>query len=237
MDSNDTPLNTETSLSNLNLANVPPLLVKALQSNLTEADREKVSKAIFHLRVLEHGAYAAIPLHCKGDSCTMADNCPFLKAGIRDMIGEQCPLEKHLLDRWIQKYIDTLKIDPSNIVDMSCIGEIAKIDIYEMRMNNRLAYEDVVTKQVAAMDNEGNIQYRDELHIAAQWMDMMSKRKSKLLESLLATRKAIADAGGGLDASDPSSQASRLLDTVKRANLNLQKRADTLKAESAKKVN
>lgn len=225
---------------NQSLANndsvIPSLLAKALESGITDEDRQKVHQAIFHLRVLEHGAYAAIPLHCKGDSCSMARMCPFLKAGIRNMIGEPCPLEKHLLDLWITRYVETLKIDRNNIVDMSCVQEIAKIDVYEMRMNNRLAYEDVVTKQIAAVDDDGTIHYRDELHISAQWMDMLSKRKSKLLESLLATRFTIAKVGGGLDSSDPSSQASRLIDTIKKANNNLQKQADKIKAESAKPI-
>jgi hypothetical protein len=151
------------------------------------------------------------------------------------MIGTPCPIEGHLLTLWTTKYITDLKIDENNLVETNLAAEIAKLDIYSMRVNNRLAYEDFVSKQVVAINEEGTPQYRDELHVAAQWEDILSRRKLRLLDALLATRRSLAEVGGG-STSDPSTQAAMAMKLVKKAQKNLQNQADIVAAESAKQL-
>lgn len=213
---------------------VPPMLMKHIM-NSPDVPVEKIKAAMKSLRTLEHGAHALTPMFCKGDSCSYKHQCPLIKAGIRDMIGSPCPIEGHLLNLWSGKYITDLKIDENNLVETNLAGELAKLDIYSMRVNNRLAYEDFISKQVVAINEEGQPQYRDELHVAAQWEDMLSRRKLRLLDALLATRRSLAEVGGG-STSDPSSQAAMAMKLVKKAQKNLQNQADTLKAESAKRI-
>jgi hypothetical protein len=213
---------------------IPPLLLKHFENN-PDVPIEKIRNAMRQLRTLEHGAHALTPMYCKGDSCSYKESCPLLKANIRDMIGTPCPIEGHLLNLWANKYITDLKIDENNLVETNLAGEIAKLDIYSMRINNRLAYEDYISKQVVAINEEGKPQYRDELHVAAQWEDMLSRRKLRLLDALLATRKSLAEAGGG-STSDPSTHAAIAMKLVKKAQKNLQKQTDNIKAETAKQI-
>lgn len=211
---------------------IPPILAKHI-GNTPDIPIEKIRAAMKSLRTLEHGSHALTPMYCKGDSCSYKHQCPLLQAGIRDMIGTPCPIEGHLLTLWTNKYITDLKIDENNLVETNLAAEIAKLDIYSMRINNRLAYEDYISKQVVAINEEGQPQYRDELHIAAQWEDMLSRRKLKLLDALLATRRSLAEVGGG-STSDPSTQAAMAMKLVKKAQKNLQNQAEQLKADTAK---
>ena len=232
----DTPNTDQNILPSLPEDNIPPLLTRA-SIEQRSLNPEKVGKALRQLKNLEHGAYASVPLYCKGDACHMAKTCPFMIAGIEDMIGGPCPLETHLIGLWLDNYVGALKIDRNNIVEMSLAQEVAKIDIYERRMNDRLAYEDVVTKQVVGVTEDGTVQYRNELHISAQWLDVLSKRKLKLLSALLATRESVAKAGGGQDTGDPSSNAGNILSLLNHAKKTLQKKSDDLKANNAKPIN
>ena len=213
---------------------VPPMLQKHIDAT-PDVPIEKIRAAMKSLRTLEHGSHALTPMYCKGDSCSYKHQCPLLKAGIRDMIGSPCPIEGHLLNLWTGKYINDLKIDENNLVETNLAAEIAKLDIYSMRINNRLAYEDYISKQVVAINEEGQPQYRDELHIAAQWEDMLSRRKLKLLDALLATRRSLAEVGGG-STSDPSTQAAMAMKLVRKAQKNLASQAEQLRAESAKQL-
>jgi hypothetical protein len=151
------------------------------------------------------------------------------------MIGDPCPIEGHLLGLWAAKYMEDLKIDVNNLVETNLANEIAKLDIYSMRINNRLAYEDYISKQVVAINEEGQPQYRDELHVAAQWEDMLARRKQKLLDSLLATRRSLAEVGGGTT-TDPSSMAANAMKLVKKAQKNLKIQAENVAADNAKRV-
>lgn len=214
-----------------------PMLQSAYeeQSKRGPVDLEKLAEADKGIHLLEHGYYAMVPLTCHGSACPMASKCPLFQAGMTFMINRPCPLEQHLMSNWIAKTVQTLKISPDNHTEMSCAAELAKIDIYEMRISNRLAYEDFIKQQVIGVDDQGVPLYREELHVAAQWDDVLSKRKMKIMDALLATRKSAANAGAGMT-SDPSTQASNIKRLLDRKTIELKNQSDDLKASSARNV-
>lgn len=205
------------------------------QSKRGPVDLVKLEEVATAVRTLEHGAYSMVPLHCHGTGCPMAAKCPLLQGGFTYMIGKACPLEQHLLDKWSSKYIFDLKINPDNMVETNLAGEIAKLDIYGMRISNKLAYEDFIKQQVVGVSNDGEPFYRDELHVAAIWEDQLAKRKLKLLDALLATRKSMAGAGAGIS-NDPSTQASAVKRILDKKAIELRATAENLKAEAAKDI-
>lgn len=218
------------------IQDVPALIASAINRGV---DPEKVRSAANHLKTLEHGAYAATPLYCKGSSCIYKAVCPLLELGMEnEIVGKPCPIEAHQMNLWYTEMASSLKIDESNAIESSLVKELARLEIYNQRIANRLSFEDFIQKQAVGIDDEGNVKYRDELHQAVEWDDKLSKRRLKLLEALLATRKSIADAGGGLDASDPSSAASKLMQSIKLASKRQQtKLAEDARANQAKKIN
>jgi hypothetical protein len=121
------------------------------------------------------------------------------------------------------------------MVEKNLVADLAKIDLFNMRASNRLAYEDFVTRQAVGVTDDGDVQFRDELSVAAQWEDMLYKRKLKLLDALLATRKAIAEVGAGTG-TDPSTSVSRVRGILERKKKALIIEAENAAAEAAKPV-
>jgi hypothetical protein len=219
---------------------IPDILARALEEhsngNSMPINPDKLRKASNHLRTLEHGHHAGIPLHCGGKNCPMSKNCILLDAGFTYMIGEQCPIEKSLIGTYSQKIAESLQVNQTNIVEMNMVNEIAKIWIFKLRIEDRLTYEDFIKQQIVAVDDDGVPQYRDELHPSIQWDDMLSRRELKLLEALLATRKSVAEVGGGTP-TDPSTNASNIMALLAKAKKKLITDAEIIRAEAAKPTN
>jgi hypothetical protein len=211
---------------------VPSILKKYVEHSNKEIDN--LRKASFQLRSLESGSHATIPLHCKGKACYMAVHCPLLTMGVipEDMVGKPCPVEAHLMEVWANKIMSELKIDPNNLIESAMARELARAEIYQLRASNRLAMEDFVADQCMGVDEKGAPVYRKELHVAAQWEDMIIKRTMKMREALLATRKSIAEAGAG-NASNPAlnySNAAKLVEKLRKDSAN---KAENVRAELA----
>ena len=192
---------------------VPPLLQLAMeQQALTghPVDPDKLVPVARQFRMLEHGYHAMVPLKCCGASCNMADRCQLFKNGFTYMVGEPCPLEQHALASWTARYVETLQIAADNTTEINLAADLAKMDVYQMRIANRLNYEDFVQNQVVGVDKDGVPFYRHELHQGAIWRDMLVRRELKIQEALLATRKALAEAGKDSKSQDMSTQLAAL---------------------------
>jgi len=232
--------NTQNSLI-LN-SEIPTLLVRATaeqaktDAGLQEADPEKMRRAALAIRNLEHGYHASIPMYCKGATCPMGKSCALLQAGFNYMINNPCPIEQHLISTWAGKIITDLQVNVNNSVEMNLVGELVKLNVYRMRISNRLAFEDFIKQQIVAVDDDGVPQYRDELHPAVNWEETLSRRELKLLDALLATRRSIAEVGGGVS-SDPSTNAANILSTLDKFKKALAAKAEIIEAEQAKPAN
>jgi hypothetical protein len=211
---------------------VPSLLKKYVEHSNKEIDN--LRKASFQLRSLESGSHAGIPLHCKGKVCYMAVHCPLITMGVlvEDIVGQPCPVEMHLMEVWSNKIMNELKIDPNNLIESSMARELAKAEIYQLRVSNRLAMEDFVADQCVGVDEKGAPVYRKELHIAAQWEDMIIRRTLKMREALLATRKSIADAGAG-NSNNPALNYSNATKLVEKLRKESSAKAEAVRAELA----
>jgi hypothetical protein len=218
-------------------SNLPPILQHAYAEQLKRGpvDPQALARINSSLENLEHGYHAMVPLMCHGSACPMAAVCPLYQNGFTYMINKLCPIEQHLMSTYTSKIMEVLKIDPDNHVEVMMAGELAKIDIYEMRLNHRMSNEDFIKQQVIGVDDEGVPLYREELHVAAQWDETLSKRKLKYLDSLLATRKSAAGAGAGI-ASDPSTQAANIKRLLDKKTRELRETAEDITAERAKDV-
>lgn len=218
-------------------ASFPAFLMKAVEEQQKQGaiTAAQVSKAAVGIQALEHGYHAAIPLECHGAQCPMALKCPLFQAGFTYMVNHPCPLEAHLMTTWIDSIVKELHVNSDNHTEMGLVLELAKIDIYNWRIANKLAYEDHIKAQVVAMSDDGEPMYRDELHVSAVWDDMLAKRRLKYMDALLATRKSVAGVGGGMSA-DPSSQMSQIRNLLARKKKSLNDIAENLAAENAKDI-
>jgi hypothetical protein len=219
----------------------PDILVRAMEAeresgaDIKNITADKLQKAARQLRLLETGHHASFPMRCAGVTCPMQWNCPLMKAGFVSMLAEPCPIERDLLKRWTDAYILGLQVDVNNPVEVGMAADLAETDLFARRAKDRMAYEDFIIKQAVAVDDDGMMQYRSELSPAAIWEDMLFKRKMKIREAFLSTRKAIAEAGGGAstDAATSMSKVRALMDKAKK---NLARQDSDIRAAAAKEI-
>lgn len=178
----------------------------------TAAKQERIKVGANNLK---HGLAMAAPLVCRGPK-----GCPFFHACPIPLetnnpgpdseypIGISCPLEAEFVAQKIVDYIGSLKVDPSDPVEMALIQELALLDNYRNRAalllaggdlkgggRDLLTTEDVVT----TWDAEGNpnIIQNLRIHPAVEVMDKHEKRRSKILDQFAATRSSKFRVYGG----------------------------------------
>lgn len=197
--------------------------VVASQSELITPNQESISntwglsetsnkalKLAQEIHNTKHGLYAAIPMVCKENDCPYASVCPILKMGLTTY-GERCTLEISLITKKYQNYMDELKIDEEDSVDLSLLKDLIDYDVQILRAENKMAVDgDFVKDQVIGVDENGDPIVQEQISNAANYKDKIQMRRNKTLELLNSTRKD--KAGTKINVTmDPSSYATELL--------------------------
>jgi hypothetical protein len=162
------------------------------------------------------GAAAKVPLYCGGDKiCPFAHECPFVEID-KVPVGRKCPIEMELLAFWTSRYMKEFEVDPENHSEVGMITELAELDIYNLRASMILARPECaeMTKDVVVgVDDKGEPIVNKEVHKAWELKERVKKRKQKILESLVGTRKEKYKRDAALkrrSEKDPSTQAIEL---------------------------
>ncbi|MDH3898619.1 MAG: hypothetical protein OEV18_14670 [Deltaproteobacteria bacterium] len=138
------------------------------------------------------GAAARVPLYCGGEKiCPFAQECPFVEIS-KVPVGRKCPIEVELMTFWTSRYMQEFEVDPENHSEVGMITELVELDIYDLRASMILARPecaDMTKEVVVGVDGEGNPIINKEVHKAWELKERVKKRKQKILESLVGTRK------------------------------------------------
>jgi len=166
------------------------------------------------LRLSNAGFYHSIPILCKGSDCPYADTCALLEEGLAPA-GEKCPMEIAAVEQLFDAYVQELKVEPGNIVDLSLIKELVDLDIAILRCDNRLAIDaDFIQEVAVAVTPKGFVISKPELHKAADYKGKLMEKRHKVLNLLNSTRKD--KAGSKLTIQyDPSVRAAELLEKAR----------------------
>ena len=115
-----------------------------------------------------------------------------------------CLVEVNLLHFYTTQYLNEFDVDPSRITEMHLVGELAELDIYEMRSTKLIAekYPTMISDVVMGFDSEGTPLINEDISKVFDLKERLKKSRMKILETLMATRKervksAIAAAGVG----------------------------------------
>jgi len=162
------------------------------------------------------GGAAKVPLMCGGtEICPFKDECPFMEIG-KIPVARNCPIEVELLAYWTARYMDEFDIDPDNQSEVSMITELVELDIYDYRCSMILSQPDnaELTQQIAVgVDAAGRPIYKEDIHKAFELKERVKKRKDKILEALVGTRREKYKRDAALKKRSeeiPSSQAAEL---------------------------
>ena len=181
---------------------------------LTAEDARRVDGRL--IGVKWGGAAAKVPLMCGGEEiCPFVDDCPFVEIG-KVPVARKCPIEVELIAYWTAKYMEEFGVDPDNQSEVSMITELAELDIYDCRCSMILSQPDnaELTQQiVVGVDAEGRAIYNEDVHKAWELKERVKKRKDKILEALVGTRKEKYRRDAALkkrSEEDPSTKAAEL---------------------------
>lgn len=133
-----------------------------------------------------------LPIKCTGPECKIRHICPFDMMGIAP-VGKECALERVSMDQWRAEYVQSMKIDYRDKVQMSLVDELVEIDIF-----NKYRFPAILSENVTAFQEKVNrfsdrngqlIESRKEVAKAFEAKMMMAKRREVIMRELLATPK------------------------------------------------
>jgi hypothetical protein len=154
---------------------------------------EEARKVHYRLQGVKWGgAVAKVPLFCGGEKiCPFAQDCVFVEIS-KVPVGRKCPIEVELMAFWTARYMSEFEVDPGNHSEVGMITELVELDIYDLRASMILArpeFADMTKDVVVGVDRDGKPIVNKEVHKAWELKERVKKRKHKILESLVGTRK------------------------------------------------
>ena len=141
-------------------------------------------------------------------------------------IGDQCIVEKVFVEQKLIDYIQEFDIDPARPSELALINDLALCDLYKNRAVLFMAAGDkegegVDFMKVDTVDASGEAMssqsrsYKE--HPAFGVIDKLEKRRHKILEELLATRRAKATAVARFGAGAQTSQLMTEIEKLRKA--------------------
>lgn len=179
---------------------------------MSDRGREAVARVIM-MTSTKHALYAHAPLVCKGEASPCAALCDLVREGMAPY-GERCPYEVVALHRYFNAYCNELGVDIDNMVDLGLVKELAEVEVQLERISKRLAQDDWIQEVAVGTDRNGLPITRPEIHKAFEIQERLRNRKDKILDLLMATRKAKASMKES-DTMDPSRRAAMLLEKAR----------------------
>lgn len=145
---------------------------------------------------------ASIPMRCQGSKCPVADTCPLYAKNLHPT-GKPCPIELKILIHFMESFMDELKVDSDNMMEVGMVRDLADQEIQYIRSSNRLAKEDFIKEVIVGINERtGEPIINEQLHPAVDFQDRIHKRRRDIRKELLASREARAKVGqGNADAS------------------------------------
>ena len=202
-------------------------------SSLPDKVQTKIKNRINATR---NGIHAVAPLTCSGpQNCPFIEKCPIpnrdsegeleFGPGSNYPIGMECVLESIFMRQKITDYMQHLKVDPGNPVEVSIVGELALIDLYKnrclmvMSSGDRSGQgKDFMRIDILGFNENGDTAEQAKIHPVIEVMDKLEKRREKWLDKLMETRKAkaewIAKVGGGENDSRVLNEIKQLRDAL-----------------------
>lgn len=170
---------------------------------LSKTTRDRIAK---RLGASQHGFTHAGPMICRGyDKCPIRNHCPIpvivdgkLNSGPKTdyPIDQHCIAELLYLQAHTMALVQKLEVDPLDPIEMPQLNELALVDLYKRRAAQILSQgdrsgqgQDFMLIDVKGYDENGHEAMDTKLHPVALYMESLEKRRDKVLDRFLQTRK------------------------------------------------
>jgi len=189
---------------------------------LPERRKQRIHRQIAKTK---NGLYTIAPTTCLGPSkCLFIEQCPIPDRGeggeviigeLRDYpMYKPCVFEMLYMQQKVVDYMKHLNVDPENPIEMALVNDLAVIDLYKNRAmlimsgGDKEGHGRDFLKQ-DMMEQQGEhgtlTSTQTQLHPVAGYLDVLEKRRARLHESLVETRKGKADMNAKLGGLKPDS--------------------------------
>lgn len=194
-------------------------------TELTDAEKVELTKGVQRKIT---GLSASVPIKCYGDSCPFRHQCPLFKIG-KAPFGEPCPIESMVMDLYTKRYLDEFNVEAEEFSEVTTMSMLAATHIMEMRGFISIGQDespegdltgspDGLIRNVVGFNNDDEPIVQIQEHPGYNIIERAWKWRTKLLESLGATRKEKNkyQADAGALAGSLSSNMAKLKSTIEK---------------------
>ena len=148
-------------------------------------------KAAMTMLSTKTGLYTRIPIVCKGDNCPYGATCGLLEFGL-DTLGERCPLETTMIEQKLANYTEEFGLDESSYTDWTMVKELINAEIMIERCLALMSQEgSAITEEFIGTSESSGVDYfRKEISKTQELYERNLKIKERILDTMMATRKA-----------------------------------------------
>lgn len=201
------------------------------EMSFTPEEMGKIGRQIGHLK---HGASAAMPVICTGDSCPWRQRCVYWQIG-KAPIGKQCLVELQLMKQWMLNFLEEYQVDIDNFTEMTLVSELVEVELQLYRCHLSLALDPEQATGVMdvniGFDNQGNPVTQKQISQLIELKEKLTVRKHKLIKMLVGDRQEKYKREAALkvrEARDPSSSMAQLKEQMEGLQRELGKAAEKI---------
>lgn len=200
------------------------------EMEFTEEDIKALKSAVPSIK---HGAFAELPITCKGNECPYKDICPLLKVG-KAPVGHKCPIELAEAKIWADKWITGLEVDKDDVAQIYLVKQLVELELLQSRINKKLSMDGFVDQVVTHVDPiTGKVYFSYVLSAPMELKLKLQARIDKILKSLVATREDKLKYGIKA-ASVNDDRVYEIIEKIKRGEIKLNGEIDSGKKEEDK---
>jgi hypothetical protein len=148
-------------------------------------------KAAMTMLSTKTGLYTRIPIICKGQCCPYGATCGLLEFGL-DVLGERCPLETTMIEQKLANYTQEFDLDESSYTDWTMVKELINAEIMIERCMALMSQDGSAIEEIfiGTSESSGTDYFRRDISKVQELYERNLKIKERILDTMMATRKA-----------------------------------------------
>jgi len=207
-------------------------------------DRSDIVKLEKYIAKNNSGLSNKVPLRCAGEACPFAMTCPFVQLAKESNdprkipVGKECPIEQNKMISIAGRFADSYQIERNDYAQFMMCVELAVLYVFEDRLDYYLAspeYACLLEEDIVGVTKDGEILSSKKPSPAIELKLKIAQRRSKILNDMVATRRAMVDAAkhGVGDAKDMSTLQSDLNKKITEIERKIEERGSRPKIKDA----
>ena len=163
-------------------------------------------KAAMTMLSTKNGLFCRIPIVCKGaHGCPYAASCKIAEFGL-DPVGELCVLETTMIEQKLANYTQEFELESGSYTDWTMVKELINAEIMIERCLALMSQEGsgITEEFIGTSESTGIDYFRKEISKAQELYERNLKNKERILDTMMATRKAKSKLKGNDDNAEKS---------------------------------